>query len=364
MAEISLRKLDIPIAQYSGWKSQERVRSPLELNQLGYRGQLISYNDDDYVIVLLGDSQVFAASCSYYRMPERRLEYYLNKGTGRHVRVFTIGDSGYGQDQELEAIKEYFQSHRADLTLLWFTPDNDVVNNIFPTSNIGGGGEFKPTYRLDGDSLRGPFFPWGEKVSHRFRIVQLLLNGLGINQETFWYSLLPPPYRGEELVVATDPPDVRSIENMKEDNSHHSISLTPRSPRTTYGLQLTRLLIEKIINTVTFHGSDFALFLTTASSNDSTSSFDNVLHQNGLTYKVTTAQRNENISLVLSNTPHFFIPVTEYPFKTGPEDGHLCETAVDQVMQELSNVIQKRYMNEYPASNNPSYSLVNFSSCP
>ena len=353
LAEFVLRKIDIPSAQYSGWKSQERVRSQQELNQLGYRGQLISYNDDDYVVVLLGDSQVFAASCSYYRMPEKRLEYYLNKSAGKNVRVFTIGDSGYGQDQQLEAIEEYFKLYRADLTILWFTPDNDVVNNVFPTSNIGGGGIFKPTYKMNDGALKGPYFPWGEKVTHRFRIIQLLLNRLGIDQESLWYSSLPPAYKGEPFDLAIDSTDVRSPENLKEENTHHSMSLTPRSSRTAYGLQLTHLLIERIRNTVTAHGSDFAIFFTTASPDESSTGPASTLRQNGFTYKATAAQRNENISLVMSNMPCFMIPVTEYPFKVGPEDGHLCETAVDQVMHELSNAIREQCRSAPPVIGRP-----------
>ena len=94
----------------SGWRSNA---NRLEENELGFRGHSIHYSPDDFVIVLLGDSNVQANACAYDWMPECRLEEHL-KRMGRVVKVFTIGANGYGQDQELMAIEEYFGRYRAD----------------------------------------------------------------------------------------------------------------------------------------------------------------------------------------------------------------------------------------------------------
>src|SRR6266576_2289533 len=97
IAEVTLRVLDVPRSYpLSGWKSP--VENPAEKNEIGFRGQPIQYAKDDFVIVLLGDSSVEAAACSYETMPERRLQAHLNAG-GRRVRVFSLGTGGYGQDQ-------------------------------------------------------------------------------------------------------------------------------------------------------------------------------------------------------------------------------------------------------------------------
>ena len=51
-----------PTPVYAGWNSLSGLGgvSPNEVNQLHFRGQQIEYEDDDFVIVMLGDSQVEA----------------------------------------------------------------------------------------------------------------------------------------------------------------------------------------------------------------------------------------------------------------------------------------------------------------
>jgi len=146
IAEAMLRLVDKPKPIISGWKTSDinPELSELERNQLGFRGQQIEYADNDFVVVLLGDSQVEAMACGYEWMPERRLQNYLNS-SGRKVRVFTVGASGYGQDQELLALREYYQKFRANLVILWETPINDLWNNQFPTTTDG---HAKPTFWL------------------------------------------------------------------------------------------------------------------------------------------------------------------------------------------------------------------------
>src|SRR5690348_8142053 len=122
VGEATARLLGVPRAPVSGWRAVDV--SAAETNQLGYRGQPVEYADSDFVVVLVGDSQVEAKACAFEWMPERRLQLYLN-AAGRPVKVFSVGASGYGQDQELLALREYFGRHRADLVVLWETPLND-----------------------------------------------------------------------------------------------------------------------------------------------------------------------------------------------------------------------------------------------
>src|SRR6185369_11900812 len=111
----------------SGWRSPA---PPEERNGLGFRGRPIQYTDNDKVVVLLGDSQVEATALSFDAIPERVLESHLDVAP-KTARVFTVGTWGYGQDQELLALEEFYKRYRADLVVLWETPANDVWNNVF-----------------------------------------------------------------------------------------------------------------------------------------------------------------------------------------------------------------------------------------
>src|SRR5437764_5293689 len=86
VSEVVCRVLNVPHAPVSGWRAVDV--SAAEKNQLGYRGQPVEYADSDFVVVLVGDSQVEAKACSYEWMPERRLQFYLDS-TARRVRVFS-----------------------------------------------------------------------------------------------------------------------------------------------------------------------------------------------------------------------------------------------------------------------------------
>ena len=96
-----------------GWKYQGNES---HVNQVGYRGQNIDYSDDDFVIVLLGDSQVEAEAMTPENMAEKILEGYL-KDSIPNVKVFSLGSGGQGNDQQMEALQEYFKTYRADAVL-------------------------------------------------------------------------------------------------------------------------------------------------------------------------------------------------------------------------------------------------------
>jgi hypothetical protein len=71
LVEVALRIAGYPKPTISGWKTLESYKS--ERHQLGFRGQPIEYQDDDFVIVLVGDSQVEAKACAFGWMPERQV---------------------------------------------------------------------------------------------------------------------------------------------------------------------------------------------------------------------------------------------------------------------------------------------------
>ena len=105
--ELLLRIFYTPPHVVAGWRSFVPEE---EKNQLGYRGRPIKYNNSDYVILLLGDSQAEGYGCRFESMPERKLESYLNDSITQ-VKVFTLAAGGYGQDQQLLALREYYQRY-------------------------------------------------------------------------------------------------------------------------------------------------------------------------------------------------------------------------------------------------------------
>jgi hypothetical protein len=349
MAEVILRLVYSPPFMKSGWKSRA---SRFELNELGFRGHPIRYSADDFIVVLLGNSQVEANACAYGWMPERRLEYYLNDSyPSRRFRVFTVGAEGYGQDQQLLASDEYFGRYRADLVLLWQIPANDVWNNMFPTHWPANGAP-KPTFRLEGGRLVGPNVPMGKPMTFRtgVRLVDLACNAV-LAQDKLderWEAYLPDPY---SPIEDHDGPvntswqhrwdtnlGLMRQENLGTEKSHLSIFLTPRSERTQYGLDLTRALLSEIQNLVETHSGRFYIFETGSKRPDLGN--DSMVYQlNGKHYRASIAQGHANQEYLNAGFRTFTIPVTVEDSRVGPADGHLNEHAVDQVMRDLATTL-------------------------
>jgi len=327
----------------SGWRSNT---NRLEKNELGFRGHSIHYGPDDFVIVLLGDSNVQADACAYDWMPERRLEEHLNR-TGRTVKVFSVGASGYGQDQELMAIHEYLARYRADLVLLWLYPRNDVWNNLFPTS--GASARPKPTFWLEGDSLRGPSESWEEPVwSGRCTALALLQRlWLPRRRDAEWERRFPPAYRSmaeydgevDHWLMDSLAHGLLTFDNLKTEKSHFSLNLVPRSPRTEYGIHLTRSLLHRIEDTVVRHHGKLVLFSQRADEETGWPLLDGVYDFRGRYYRMSQEQLNTSVRELAEGFPFFDTPIEVQPSCVGPTDPHLNEHAVDAFMKSLAEEI-------------------------
>lgn len=342
---VTLQVLYKPTPIKSGWRSSlsfSRTVHKLEKNQLGFRGQPINYSDDDFVILLLGDSQVEAISCAYGWMPERRLEHYLKSEHSKKARVFTLGASGYGQDQQLLVLKEYFQRYRANLVVLWQTSANDVWNNMFPT-HWPANGTPKPTFVLKNGELNGP----SEQMEQELETPALKLMAL-------WHQLFPPPGRDDEWekylpepyspLVAYDGPVNRTWqealdsgtmegENLSNEKAHLAIKLIPRSRRMVYGLELTRRLLQEIQKQVSAQNGKFVIFRTVVESKDWN---EEVYVLNGKYYKASETQSEANVLYMDQGFEQYMVPVTVEDSAMGPTDGHLNEHATDLVMKDLA----------------------------
>lgn len=295
VAEISIRIAGSPGPIISGWswdKSPRRYLAedePLTGNQLGYRGQSISYEEDDYVIVLLGDSQVEAAGIDVDHMPERLLQKILERELEKPVKVFSIAASAWGQDQQLLALERYFKTYRANLVLLWPTPQNDYWENAFPDRSTGAAGHLKPTFRLAGDDIEGPFFEssfyyWHSAVVTVAARALARLRGEYIEQSILrdWMYKMPAghPTSHAESKFCIGLESIRqevAIEYrhlLKEDlevvlvtnedfinsRSHLSPYARERSVRDNYLIRLMQKLMEKIEKTAFDNESGFLVF--------------------------------------------------------------------------------------------------------
>lgn len=222
-------------------------------------------------------------------MPERMLEAHLGQATlARPVKVFSLASSGWGNDQQLFALERYFQTHRADVVLIWATPSNDFWENTFLDRNVmATAGHIKPTFLLNSTELEGPFFV-GDLYLSRSRVTELLLRAwlrlTGRTKEQYmldqWVELLPSatrrPVEGDVVRCSSYPiidqkeflkslftlsqrrgVTVHTKEDVENSRSHFSPFIEPRSERDKYLIDITRALLERIKQVATKHGAMF-----------------------------------------------------------------------------------------------------------
>jgi hypothetical protein len=347
LLEAALRAIRFPPPLISGWRAigVSRPLDPRELNDLGYRGQPIRYDESDVVVLLLGDSSVQAEACSFPFLPETRLQFHLRE-RGIPARVFSLGANGYGQDQQLLALQEYLGQYRADLAVVWMTPDNDVWNNLFP-SHWPADGWPKPTFWLEGGHLAGPHEAWGEPVM-RSKVFNALYR-LANLRDRAWARRLPPAYRP---MNAYDGPvdmdwqrrwDEGSFrnENLASEKSHLAIGLTPPSSRMEYGLHLTRLLLGRIEEALRRHGAA-PVVVEHQVPDAGESGAETVYELNGRYYRYDRRQIRINMDRITAGFDAHRIPVTTPDPRAAADDPHLNERATDQVMRDLAGILADR----------------------
>ncbi len=343
IAEVCLRLLDRPPPVRTGWLNTHLA---VEQNEMGYRGQPIEFTDDDFVVLLVGDSQVEAKACSYHWMPERRLEHHLSLAIGRSVRVFSVGASGYGQDQEYLALRRYLRRFRADHVVAWLTLNNDVKDNTWPTF-MPIDGRPKPTFWLDAGRLAGPNHTMREVVSPRLRLRALLELALGTSPDADWARrYLPAAYEplserdleaGETVRNEWEELAAQGLllpEGLAIEKNDRALRLAPASPRTLYGIDLTRELLLAMRSAAGEAGAGFTLMAV--DKGDKTSEMDGVYRVGERLYQASSEQFWNNIDRLTESLDLELIPITEPLWQAGRYDHHLNEHATDGVMAELA----------------------------
>jgi hypothetical protein len=252
LGEIALRITD-PSKIRSGWKDIYQLifvnYQHKQSNQLGYRGKPMNIEPSDFVVLLIGDSQVECLACRDQHLPEDTLQEYLAPLVkNRPVKVFQLGASGYGPDQEFLALRSYFaKGFRADLILLWETLGNDVMDATFPMSSTDfGSGHLKPTFRLDDQGkLVWPASDIGGYFCKFYLECVYRIQRYG-SIDAYWEQFLPPPARPIEGEPPAQLPVVDTKDSVEYEKSSWGMVLDPPSPRKLYGIALTRALYKEM----------------------------------------------------------------------------------------------------------------------
>ncbi|KRB85127.1 hypothetical protein ASE07_21425 [Noviherbaspirillum sp. Root189] len=290
--EGALRVANYPPAPPIGWRWDESpYRAPFnasenQTNQLGLRGNRIEYGTDDFVIVLLGDSQVEAGTQNADKQPEVVLRQELERAGIRKVRVFSVASAGWGQDQQLVWLNEYFRHYRADLVLNWLTPVNDYWENTFVDRSITReAGRLKPTYTLTGDRQLQTVMP----ASVDLRLASLvglakgrisLGNSYTIEQYRLdrWTARLPSSQSpqaasgvcpgneiDQKILIGAYMSGNRNYtlvtdEDLPDGRSHFSPFLKNQSARDRYAVDVTHRLLEELGNVSKAHNARYLMF--------------------------------------------------------------------------------------------------------
>ena len=291
LTEAALRVIDFPKSPAVGWRWDESpYRSPsnqddTRTNQLGLRGGPIEYGKDDFVVLLLGDSQVEAGTQPRDKMPEALLRQALEQRGLRNVRVFSIASAGWGTDQQLVWLNKYFESYRADLVVNWLTPVNDYWENTFIDRGITPqAGRLKPTYWLDKEGVlraANPAARW--KLRDLVSLaVGRVRNGSSYTLEQHrldaWLASLPAPHSAQPAKGAcpADQVDQKNLissymqgsraftlvtdEDLEHGRSHFAVFLKPESARDRYAIEITHRLLGEASRSAKAHDARFLIF--------------------------------------------------------------------------------------------------------
>ncbi|MBN2384579.1 hypothetical protein JXQ70_17025 [bacterium] len=330
----------------AGWRAKTTTGG---LNQLGLRGRPFECKDGDFVVLLVGDSQVECSNCEPERMPERLLESYL-VSAGLPAKVFSLGSMGYGQDQELLLLEEYFRSFSADLVVLWLTPTNDLWNNLFPT-HYPINGMPKPTFWLENGALRGPNWQMGQSLDLPWCTLLMLMRRVyngnrwwGADQR--WVRHVPAPYRP---MTSFDGPVNQRWENnralqpkrehIESEKRHLAIYLVPPSERMEYAVSLTRALLERIRVLTETHQARFCLFRVQQPV-DHLDPGEQVYRFKGNYFKASPDQLEQTMTRVEQGFPAFVIRNRVADWQVSQQDHHLNDAANDQVLADLATGIR------------------------
>jgi hypothetical protein len=360
-------------------------------------------------ILLLGDSQVLARSTPADSIPGELLEKALNSettqfsdnaincGTLPRLRrkhqitpatlfdVDTLGAGGWGQDQELVHLRTVMQDQRYDLVLLWFTPENDIWNNAFPTewplNGLTLNGPGKPTFVLDKSGqlkLAREEDITSRLLNSDYKLYTLLLRaiyrlltvtghsnsvlaqrffGWVVTADQYWYKNFISGYKTASPERVQDDLDlIRRHFNPLEfetihplaladpiqyEKSHFAIAANPSSAKIKYMVDLTKALIGEIKSTAIRSGSDFAAFWYDASKTlQPLYPKDGIYNISGTDLKISSAVMRNRLNEIFADTNHTSLLLEKKEWRKPGNDPHLTTEANEILMQSLARCLK------------------------
>ncbi|MFO0886583.1 MAG: hypothetical protein U0894_20780 [Pirellulales bacterium] len=364
-AEISLRLIGRPRPPIIGWRGHY---DPNEVNELGFRGRKFKDAGSDRLL-LLGDSQVESAASQLEQMPETCLELALKRRGLKEIRVVSIGCGGWGQDQELAALASVVKELKPKTVLLWFTPQNDIWNNVFPT-HFPRNGYPKPTYWLEAGRLVGPNVAWlaPYEPSSTLYLHRALRRALGVPLyplDEEWEKHLPAPYVAEdapsgmptllgelarinEMSIASLPS--QDDENFATEKTHHSLYLVPTSPRLQYGIDLTHALLRKIEAVCAENGANFCVMYADVGASDDNRRFSDstkYFEYRGKAYGFSGNARQARLEEVTAGLSTVHVSFSMPGTRVSKTDAHLSTAANQLLMDRVAEELLRRRLGPF-----------------
>ena len=296
--------------------------------------------------------------------------------------VDTLGAGGWGQDQELLYVEPLVKNQKYDLILLWFTPENDLWNNAFPTDRGGVPPTFtanrvaKPTFVLDknGQLKQVP----KKDILYRllysnYKLYTLLLRavnrvaellgytGFMADADQYWYENFISKYKAPGLEELQDanlnqslirreftPDEFEKInpysirDSITYDKFHFVIAADPSSNAIKYMVDLTRALVVEIELTATRSGSDFATFWYDASKTlQPLYPMDGIYNINGIDVKIVSSAMLKRLNEIFTGINHASIVLKTPEWRQPENDPHLTMNANINLMQLIANCLKR-----------------------
>lgn len=388
LIEFGLHIADFPSTPKSGWKWDESPyrgtmnQGDQRVNQLGLRGKKIEYQKDDVVVLLVGDSQTEAGTQLFDDMPEALLETALKTELNTSkVKVFSIASAGWGQDQQLVALREYFQQHRANVVINWTTPVNDYWENTFIDRSITPeAGKLKPTFTSsDANAKLDTVIPTPFEFKLR-TLLKLSLSGAATGKKASieqihldrWMKKLPAGYDGKAKQAAQCPTlevkeqelieaylagsrayTLLTEEDVENGRSHFSPFLKNMTSRDHYAITITHRLFQELTNLSQQHGAQFHILHTYRSDLDQSfreiRCVKNTLTQNVFEYDGSDWMRHLKASplapqlITLNINSEHALNVSKGDWHFSKEGNQLAMQALAQKIVELHNLKAEKH---------------------
>lgn len=384
VSEAGLRIYDYPASIKYGWGQSYNNGT----NQLGYKGKQIAYTGDDFVIILLGDSQVANigdvgwTATSVNDLPESLLEkkledpdyrYCLSSLNKEKFKVFSIAAAGWGQDQQLLALQQYLKLFRANLVILWETPENDIWNNAFPT-HYPLNGTPKPTFTIseNGQLIKVPKdeviprwmqFKLGNLIYHLvMRLDKSYIIGR-VSEEVFgnkdyikfnlwdpdnhWNKYLPRPLQLTNIIENSDSTeyllqfnsDVR-MDPIALEKSHFALGQNNGSERIEWMARLTNLLIKEIERLAINSEASFFAFSYSADDTDQPLYPPSGIYTvKGQTFSFSDAAAEKRLARINKNVNYHLIKLKENHWRISERNTHLSKVANREIVGHLAKIV-------------------------